>query len=58
MRSRIATGAFAGFAIERPPLRTWLALAAVPWYLAWKSLLTVRALFTLHERTWVKTTRN
>jgi hypothetical protein len=48
----------AGFAIERPPLRAWLALAAVPWYLAWKSSLTIRALFSVHERTWVKTTRN
>jgi cellulose synthase/poly-beta-1,6-N-acetylglucosamine synthase-like glycosyltransferase len=48
----------AGFAIERPPLRTWLALAAVPWYLAWKSIVTMRALFSLHERTWEKTTRN
>jgi cellulose synthase/poly-beta-1,6-N-acetylglucosamine synthase-like glycosyltransferase len=48
----------AGLAIGRPPLRTWLALAAVPWYLAWKSILTIRALFSLHERTWVKTTRN
>jgi 1,2-diacylglycerol 3-beta-glucosyltransferase len=48
----------AGFAIERPPLRTWLALAGVPWYLAWKSVLTIRALFSLHERAWVKTTRN
>jgi cellulose synthase/poly-beta-1,6-N-acetylglucosamine synthase-like glycosyltransferase len=48
----------AGFASERPPLRTWLALAAVPWYLAWKSIVTMRALFSLHERTWEKTTRN
>src|SRR5207245_1229985 len=48
----------AGFAIDRPPLRTWLALAAVPWYLAWKSAVTMRALFTLRERAWVRTTRN
>jgi len=48
----------AGFIAGRPPLRTWLALAAVPWYLAWKSAVTVRAMAGLRERTWVKTTRN
>jgi hypothetical protein len=48
----------AGFAIERPPLRSWLALAAVPWYLVWKAGLTIRALLSLQDRTWVKTTRN
>jgi len=48
----------AGFAAERPPLRAWLALAGVPWYLAWKSAVTLRALTGLRERTWVKTTRN
>ncbi|HEX4568289.1 MAG TPA: glycosyltransferase family 2 protein, partial [Vicinamibacterales bacterium] len=48
----------AGFAIGRPPLRAWLALGAVPWYLAWKSLVTLRAVTSLRERTWVKTTRN
>jgi len=48
----------AGFAAGRPPLRAWLALAGVPWYLAWKSVVTVRALTSLRERTWVKTTRN
>jgi cellulose synthase/poly-beta-1,6-N-acetylglucosamine synthase-like glycosyltransferase len=48
----------AGFAAGRPPLRAWLALAGVPWYLAWKSLVTVRAMTGLRERTWVKTTRN
>jgi len=48
----------AGFAAGRPPLRAWLALAGVPWYLAWKSVVTVRAVAGLRERTWVKTTRN
>ena len=48
----------AGFACGRPPLRAWLALARVPWYLAWKSIVTVRAMTGLRERTWVKTTRN
>jgi cellulose synthase/poly-beta-1,6-N-acetylglucosamine synthase-like glycosyltransferase len=48
----------AGFAAGRPPLRAWLALARVPWYLAWKSLVTVHAMTGLRERTWVRTTRN
>lgn len=48
----------AGFAVERPPLRTWLALAMVPWYLLWKVGVTMRALFNLRERSWVRTPRN
>lgn len=47
-----------GFALERPPLRTWLALAVVPWYLLWKFGVTLSALVNLRERSWVKTTRN
>ena len=46
------------FAIEQPPLRTWLALAVVPWYLLWKCMITVTALIGSRERNWVKTTRN
>ena len=48
----------AGFAVGRPPLRTWLALAMVPWYLVWKFGVTMKALLTLRERRWIKTTRN
>lgn len=47
-----------GFAIERPPLKTWLAIVMVPWYLMWKCLVSLKGLFSLSERTWVKTTRN
>jgi hypothetical protein len=47
-----------GFALERPPLKTWLALAMVPWYLLWKCTISLKGLFSLSDRTWVKTTRN
>jgi len=49
---------FTGLVIERPPLRTWLALAIVPYYLIWKLGVTVVGLFGVREQTWVKTTRN
>jgi cellulose synthase/poly-beta-1,6-N-acetylglucosamine synthase-like glycosyltransferase len=47
-----------GLALERPPLRTWLALANVPWYIAWKLGVSLRGLLTLSDRTWIKTDRN
>ena len=47
-----------GFAVERPPLKTWLALAMVPWYLLWKCAISLKGLSSLSDRTWVKTTRN
>lgn len=49
---------FTGLVIERPPLRTWLALAIVPYYLIWKLSVTVVGLFGIREQPWVKTTRN
>ena len=48
----------AGLAIDRPPLRTWLALGMVPWYLAWKMFIIVKGLLGFGDRRWVKTTRN
>jgi 1,2-diacylglycerol 3-beta-glucosyltransferase len=48
----------AGFAVERPPLRTWLALAMVPGYIAWKLLISIRGLATLRDKRWIKTARH
>lgn len=48
----------AGLALERPPLRTWLALGMVPWYLMWKMFINLRALIGSKDPRWVKTTRN
>ena len=46
----------AGLAIGRPPLHTW---PRWPRSCIWPgSRSSIRALFSLHERTWVKTTRN
>jgi cellulose synthase/poly-beta-1,6-N-acetylglucosamine synthase-like glycosyltransferase len=53
-----ATWFLAAFVWDRPPLRAWLALLMVPWYLAWKLLVSLRALLTLRDRTWVRTRRN
>jgi cellulose synthase/poly-beta-1,6-N-acetylglucosamine synthase-like glycosyltransferase len=47
-----------GLALERPPLRTWLALGMAPFYIAWKLAISVKGLLTMSERNWVKTTRN
>jgi cellulose synthase/poly-beta-1,6-N-acetylglucosamine synthase-like glycosyltransferase len=49
---------FAGLAVERPPLRTWLALALVPWYLLWKVVISLKGMAQLSDRGWIKTTRN
>lgn len=48
----------AGLALERPPLRTWLALGMVPRYLIWKMFINLMALVGSRDRPWVKTTRN
>ncbi|MGE3885910.1 MAG: glycosyltransferase family 2 protein [Vicinamibacterales bacterium] len=45
-------------ALERPPLRTWLALLMVPWYIAWKLAVSIKGLRALSQRSWVKTVRN
>jgi hypothetical protein len=47
-----------GLAVERPPLRTWLAFLMVPWYLAWKAAISFRGLFNLRDKKWVKTARH
>ena len=39
-------------------LSTWLALGVVPFYLVWKLAITLKAVFRMREKTWVKTTRN
>jgi hypothetical protein len=33
-----------GLVQARAGLRTWLALAAAPWYVAWKAVVQVKAL--------------
>jgi cellulose synthase/poly-beta-1,6-N-acetylglucosamine synthase-like glycosyltransferase len=48
----------AGFLWDRPPLSAWLALVMVPWYLAWKLLVSIRAILTLRDRKWIRTRRN
>jgi cellulose synthase/poly-beta-1,6-N-acetylglucosamine synthase-like glycosyltransferase len=49
---------FVAFIIDRPPLKTWLALLMVPWYLVWKLIISARGLLTLRDRAWVRTRRN
>lgn len=48
----------AGFVLERPPLRAWLALLMVPWYLLWKLAISLRGVLGMRDRTWVRTRRN
>jgi cellulose synthase/poly-beta-1,6-N-acetylglucosamine synthase-like glycosyltransferase len=45
-------------ALERPPLRTWLSLLMVPWYLAWKTVISVQALLRPGNRAWKRTQRH
>ena len=47
-----------GVAVAGRGLATWLALGAVPFYLAWKIVVSVKGLLTIKDKTWVKTTRN
>lgn len=47
-----------GFVITRPPLRTWIALAMIPWYLFWKLLISVQGIRTLRDRAWIRTNRH
>ena len=58
----LVTGAFAaalivlalvvltGLIQARAGLRTWLALLAAPWYLAWKTVVQLRALASVRRR--------
>ena len=39
-----------GLIQARAGLRTWLALSAAPWYLAWKAVVQVRALASVLRR--------
>ena len=39
-----------GLIQARAGLRTWLALLAAPWYLAWKALIQLRALASVLRR--------
>ena len=48
----------AGLLVERPPLRTWLALPMVPLYVCWKLAVSARGLLGLRDCRWVKTTRH
>lgn len=48
----------AGFLSDRPPPGAWLALLMVPWYLAWKLMVSMRALTTMRDRSWIRTRRN
>jgi len=47
-----------GFVIEKPPLRTWLALLMIPWYLMWKLVVSIQGVRTLGNRAWVRTNRH
>lgn len=47
-----------GFAIDRPPWRTWVALLMVPWYVIWKLLVSLRGLAGIRDKTWVRTKRH
>lgn len=47
-----------GLAIEKPPLRTWIALTMVPWYLLWKVFISAQGAFTVRKRAWTRTSRH
>jgi cellulose synthase/poly-beta-1,6-N-acetylglucosamine synthase-like glycosyltransferase len=49
---------FAGILSDRPPPGAWLALLMVPWYLIWKLMVSLRALATMRDRSWIRTRRN
>jgi cellulose synthase/poly-beta-1,6-N-acetylglucosamine synthase-like glycosyltransferase len=49
---------FSAFVLDRPPLKTWLALLMVPRYLLWKLLLSARGVIASGERAWTRTRRH
>jgi cellulose synthase/poly-beta-1,6-N-acetylglucosamine synthase-like glycosyltransferase len=46
----LAFALFTGLVQARAGLRTWLALCAAPWYLAWKAVVQLRALASILRR--------
>lgn len=48
----------AGAAAARQGMAVWAALAAVPFYLGWKLVVSLKGLLTIKDKTWVKTTRH
>lgn len=48
----------AGVVAARQGMATWLALAAVPFYLGWKLVVSLKGVLTIRDKTWVKTTRH
>jgi hypothetical protein len=46
----LALALVTGLIQARAGLRTWLALLAAPWYLAWKTVVQVRALASVLRR--------
>ncbi|MBM9605726.1 glycosyltransferase family 2 protein [Desulfopila inferna] len=49
---------FSGLIIQRAPLKTWLALGMIPFYILWKMAITLKGLLSYGERKWVKTERH
>lgn len=47
-----------GLIVQRASLKTWLSLFMVPPYLAWKFLITSKAILNFRDKKWTKTTRN
>jgi cellulose synthase/poly-beta-1,6-N-acetylglucosamine synthase-like glycosyltransferase len=46
----LAVALVTGLIQARAPLRTWLALCAAPWYLAWKAIIQLRAIASVLRR--------
>ncbi len=45
------------FALSKPSVKTWISLAYIPLFLFWKLVVTIKGVFELKDKTWVKTDR-
>ncbi|MEW8360117.1 MAG: glycosyltransferase family 2 protein [Candidatus Thiodiazotropha sp.] len=47
-----------GLVIQKAPLKTWLSLLMVPYYLIWKFIISVKGAWKKKEKEWVRTKRH
>lgn len=49
---------FIGLLIQKPSLKTWLALFMVPLYILWKIFVTISGMLTFRDKSWIRTKRH
>ncbi|MBT2970602.1 MAG: glycosyltransferase [Candidatus Thiodiazotropha sp. (ex Ctena orbiculata)] len=47
-----------GLVLQKAPMKTWLSLLMVPYYLLWKFIISVKGAWKKKEKEWVRTKRH